>query len=98
MHFSSNITEKRLPKLAVSEVFQCSVDTRELITYSKQVQTDQEYLQKIQCKHTSQMILQFIPAPIMDRWNEENSRTYLGLQSLEWDDEIGGWFSPFFIS
>uniref|UniRef100_A0A5K3F513 WD_REPEATS_REGION domain-containing protein n=2 Tax=Mesocestoides corti TaxID=53468 RepID=A0A5K3F513_MESCO len=68
--------EKPPPKLGVSKVAQCCVNPRELITYSKQVQTEQDVLLEVQ-------------SPTIDRWDDDASRSHLGLQSFDWDDEIG---------
>lgn len=36
------------------------------------------------------MVYFFNLAPTIDQWNDDASRTFAGLQSFEWDDEIGG--------
>ncbi|VDL63001.1 unnamed protein product [Hymenolepis diminuta] len=71
-----DINQKRSPKLSLTNIMQCSIDSKEVITYSKEVQTEQ------------------LASPTIDRWNDDASRTFAGLQSFEWDDEIGG-FNPY---
>ncbi|VUZ42608.1 unnamed protein product, partial [Hymenolepis diminuta] len=66
-----DINQKRSPKLSLTNIMQCSIDSKEVITYSKEVQTEQ------------------LASPTIDRWNDDASRTFAGLQSFEWDDEIG---------
>ncbi|EUB56052.1 Cytoplasmic dynein 1 intermediate chain 2 [Echinococcus granulosus] len=86
---SDTVERRPQSKLSLSKVFQCSVDSQEPITYSKQVQTDPENLPKVNCKPLSTYHSPLVPAPNIERWNEDASRTFLGLQSFEWDDEIG---------
>ncbi|VDD81997.1 unnamed protein product [Mesocestoides corti] len=81
--------EKPPPKLGVSKVAQCCVNPRELITYSKQVQTEQDVLLEVQCKQIYSSHSGFYLAPTIDRWDDDASRSHLGLQSFDWDDEIG---------
>nr|CDS25787.1 Dynein intermediate chain [Hymenolepis microstoma] len=66
-----DIAKKRSPKLSLAGIMQCSIDSKEVISYSKEVQTEQ------------------LASPTIDRWNDDASRTFAGLQSFEWDDEIG---------
>ncbi|VDO06529.1 unnamed protein product [Rodentolepis nana] len=51
--------KKRSPKLSLTGIIQCSIDSKEVIT------------------------------PTIERWNDDASRSFAGLQSYEWDDEIG---------
>ncbi|KAM7536876.1 hypothetical protein Aperf_G00000087878 [Anoplocephala perfoliata] len=65
-----DVHEKRPPKLGLSKVIQCDIDSKELISYSKEVQTEP------------------LPSPTSDRWNDDASRTFVGVQSFEWEYEI----------